>query len=326
MEIMMQPVFSMRKAIDLYEKFGILLILLFEMVFFAFASSKFLTPTNLFLVGRQVSFYGIASVGMTMVLLVGEIDISVGSILGFSGCIAAYFMVKHGFSISIAFIVTIAICSLYGLVSGSLTTMLKIPSLIGTLAMQIIIKGITYLMTNAMPINGLSDDYKFLGQGFVDKIPLPFIIMIVIFVLGYIILNTTYIGRRIYAVGGNKEASRLSGIKTGRIVVGTFVVSAVTTSIAGMLMSARLGTGQPSIGSDFAMDVLTATVLGGVTLQGGKGSVVNVLVGTFIIGILSNGLVLCGVQEYVQWIIKGTVFLFAVAMSNLESIVDAAHM
>jgi ribose transport system permease protein len=313
----------MRKVISLYEKFGIILILLLEVIIFSAASGKFLTPTNLFLVGRQVSFYGIAAVGMTMVLLVGEIDISVGTILGFSGCFAAFLMVKLGFSIPAAFVVTMLVCSVFGLVSGSLTTYLKIPSLIGTLAMQIIIKGVTYLMTNARPINGLSEKFKFLGQGFVfGKIPTPTIAMAIIFILGFIILNKTYIGRRIYAVGGNKEASRLSGIKTNRIVIGTFIVSAVSAGIAGMLMSARLGTGQPSVGSDFAMDVLTATVLGGVTLQGGKGSVLNVLVGAFIIGILSNGLVLCGVLEYWQWIIKGLVFLFAVAMSNLDYFIN----
>ena len=149
-------------------------------------------------------------------------------------------------------------------------------------------------------------------------IPFPLIIMVIAFICGYIVLNKTYIGRRIYAVGGNKEAARLSGIKTNKYVISTFVMSAVTAGIAGILMMARLGTGQPSIGSDFAMDVLTATVLGGVILQGGKGFVMNVMIGSFIIGILSNGLVMCGVLEYWQWIIKGVVFLFAVAMSNLS--------
>ncbi|MDR1898656.1 MAG: ABC transporter permease [Treponema sp.] len=308
-----------RNAISAYEKFGIIVILVLEVIIFSFASGKFFTPVNLFLVGRQVSFYGIAAVGMTMVLLVGEIDISGGSILAFSGCFAASLMVRNNLPIPAAFLMTVGFCSLYGLASGMLTTMFRIPSLIGTLAMQIIIKGITFLWTNARPINGLSDAYKFWGQGFVFKrIPTPIIVMLVVFAAGFVVLNKTYIGRRIYAVGGNKEASRLSGIKTNKIVIGTFVVSAVSSAIAGMLMSARLGTGQPSIGSDFAMDVLTATVLGGVTLQGGKGSVFNVLIGAFIIGILSNGLVLCGVLEYWQWIIKGFVFLFAVAMSNLD--------
>jgi ribose transport system permease protein len=314
---------GLKTLLSIYEKYGIFAILILELIIFTIASNKFLTVTNLFLVGRQVSFYGIAAVGMTMVLLVGEIDISGGSILAFSGCLAAAFMVRFNLPIWLTFFLTMLISTIFGFASGFLITKLKIPSLIGTLAMQTIIKGITFLYTNARTISGLSNEYKFLGQGFVFAIvPFPIIIMLIVFVIGFVTLNKTYIGRRIYSVGGNKEASRLSGIKTDKTVIGVFVVSAVTASIAGMLMSARLGAGQPAIGSDFAMDVLTATVLGGVTLQGGKGSVLNVLVGSFIIGILSNGLVLCGVLEYLQWIIKGFVFLFAVAISNLDSIMS----
>ena len=311
------------KLISFYNKFGIIFILILELIIFSVANSNFFTPNNLFLVGRQVSFYGIAGVGMTMVLLVGEIDISVGSILAFTGCLSATLMTQMGLSIPVAFLLTLLLCCVFGLVSGTLTAVLKIPSLIGTLAMQTIIKGFTYLMTGGSSVTGLSDRFKHLGQGFLfGVIPIPLIVMVVMFALGFLLLNRTCLGRRIYAVGGNQEAARLSGIKTRAVVVGTFVVSAVTAGIAGVLMAARLGTGQPSTGSDFAMDVLTATVLGGVTLQGGKGFVLNVFIGSFIIGILSNGLTMCNVPEYWQWIIKGLVFLFAVAMSNLEALMS----
>ena len=307
--------------IEFYEKFGIIFILVIEFIIFSLASANFLTIDNLFLVGRQVSFTGIAAVGMTMVLLMGEIDISVGSILAFTGCLSAELVVRYHMPLAVVFVIIIGVSAVFGLVSGTLTTVFKIPSLICTLAMQIIIKGFTYLMTGGSSISGLTDSYKFLGQGFIlGIIPFPLIIMVIAFICGYIVLNKTYIGRRIYAVGGNKEAARLSGIKTNKYVISTFVMSAVTAGIAGILMMARLGTGQPSIGSDFAMDVLTATVLGGVILQGGKGFVMNVMIGSFIIGILSNGLLMCGVLEYWQWIIKGVVFLFAVAMSNLNLI------
>jgi ribose transport system permease protein len=310
---------NVRTVVSLYEKFGILLIMIFECIFFSIASNRFLLPTNLFLIGRQVSFYGIAAVGVTMVLLVGEIDISVGSILGFSGSLAAILMVRTGWPVIFAFITSVCFCMIFGLISGILTEILKVPSLIGTLAMQIIIKGCTYILTGGRPIMGFSNNFKFLGQGFVfGKIPTPIIFMVIIFIIGFIILNKQYIGRRIYAVGGNKEAARLSGIKTNWAVVGVFVASSVTASIAGVLMVSRMGAADPSIGSDFAMDVLTAAVLGGVTLQGGKGFILNVLIGALIIGILANGLVLCRIIEYWQWIIKGVVFLFAVIMSNLD--------
>ncbi|GHV72774.1 ribose ABC transporter permease [Spirochaetia bacterium] len=311
-----------KTVVSVYEKFGILLIMIIECIFFAIASNRFLLPTNLFLVGRQVSFYGIAAVGVTMVLLVGEIDISVGSILGFSGTMAAVLMVKHGWPMGLAILVTILFCTIFGFISGFLTEILKVPSLIGTLAMQTIIKGCTYIISDGRPIRGFSEKFKFLGQGFVfGTIPTPIIFMVLVFIIGFIVLNKQYIGRRIYAVGGNKEAARLSGIKTNWVVVGVFVASSVTASVAGILMVSRLGAGDPSLGSDFALDVLTAAVLGGIALQGGKGFVLNVLVGAFIIGILANGLVLCHVIEYWQWIVKGLVFLFAVIMSNLDYII-----
>lgn len=311
---------SGRTLIDIYEKVGIFTILILEIIIFAVAKDNFLTSNNLFLVARQVSFTGIAAVGMTMVLLVGEIDISVGSILAFTGCLCATLMTKHNVPVAVAFIVAIVLSCVFGMVTGTLVAVLKIPSLIATLAMQTIIKGFTYLMTGGASVPGIPDSYKFLGQGFVfGAVPVPVIVMLVVFAIGFVFLNKTYHGRRIYAVGGNKEASRLSGIRTKGVVIATFVTSAVTAGIAGILMAARLGTGQPSTGADFAMDVLTATVLGGVSLQGGKGAVLNVLVGSFIIGILSNGLVMLNVLEYWQWIIKGIVFLFAVAMSNLGS-------
>ena len=311
---------SLQKFVTVYEKVGILFILLIEIAVFALSNQNFMTVNNLFLVARQVSFTGIAAVGMTMVLLVGEIDISVGSILAFAGCLCATLITKRGASIGGAFAAAIALSCLFGLVTGLLVAIVKIPSLIATLAMQTIIKGCTYLMTGGASVPGIPDAYKFLGQGFVlDVIPVPVIVMVVVFLIGFLFLGKTYIGRRIYAVGGNQEAARLSGIRTKAIVVGTFVASAATAGIAGILMAARLGTGQPSTGSDFAMDVLTAVVLGGVSLQGGKGSVSHVFVGSLIIGILANGLVMLNVLEYWQWIIKGIVFLLAVAISNIGS-------
>lgn len=316
----MNKTLSARKFISIYEKVGILAILLIEITVFAFAKDNFLTVNNLFLVARQVSFTGIAAVGMTMVLLVGEIDISVGSILAFTGCLCATLMTKNNFPMIPTFLIAIAICGVFGLLTGTLTAVFRIPSLIATLAMQTIIKGCTYLMTGGASVPGIPSAYKFLGQGFLfGVVPVPVIVMLLAFLIGFAFLNKTYLGRRVYAVGGNKEAARLSGIRTKAVVIGAFVASAVTAGIAGILMAARLGTGQPSTGADFAMDVLTAVVLGGVSLQGGKGSVIHVFVGSLIIGILSNGLVMLNVLEYWQWIIKGIVFLLAVAMSNLSS-------
>lgn len=306
--------------LEFYEKFGIIAILLIELIVFSFSSKNFLTATNLFIVARQISFVGIAAVGMTMVLLVGHIDISVGAILAFSGCLSATLMTEYNLPIFVAILISVVISGFFGFLTGTITTLLNIYSLITSLAMQIIIKGFTFLMTHGASVTGLSKEFKYFGQGFVfDVVPIPVIIMLVIFLIGFIVLNKTFLGRRIYSVGGNTEAARLSGIHTKKVVVWTFVISGVTAGIAGVLMSARLGVGQPSTGADFAMDVLTATMLGGISLQGGKGFVLNALLGSFIIGILSNGLVMLGVLEYWQWIIKGLVFITAIAMSTIEA-------
>lgn len=312
-----------KKAVSIYQKIGILVILVVEIIVFSLATEKFLALNNIMLIGRQISFVGMSAVGMTMVLLLGEIDISVGSILAFSGCVTAKLMMESGWDILPAALVSVLLSMVFGLITGFFVTKLKISSLIATLAMQQIIKGCTYLLTGGIPIKIQSDEFKFLGQGFIaGVVPVPIVFMLVLFIVGYIVLHKTSFGRRIYAVGGNAEASRLSGIKTDRIKIIVFVISAAAAAVAGVIMASRLGTGQPSTGSDFGMDVLTATVLGGVMLIGGKGKIVNVFIGTVIIGILTNGLVLLDVLEYWQWIVKGLVFVFALAMSNLELIVN----
>ena len=163
-----------KKLAALYEKYGIIVILILEVIFFSIKSPTFLKLDNILLVSRQVSFYGIAAVGMTMVLLVGEIDISVGSILAFSGCLSAVLITKAAVPVALACLIAIVISTFFGLLSGTLTTICKVPSLIATLAMQIIIKGCTYLMTGGTAVSGLPDNFKFMGQGFLlGRIPVP---------------------------------------------------------------------------------------------------------------------------------------------------------
>lgn len=197
---------------------------------------------------------------------------------------------------------------------------MHVPPLISTLAMQTILKGIAFLITNALPVKGVSDSFKYLGQGYLwGWIPVPFLTMLLLFVVGWWFLEKSYFGRRIYVVGGNKEAARLSGIDTKKVIISTYALCGFFAALAGILMAGRLGSGQPSIGTNFPMDVLTATVLGGISVNGGKGSIVNVFFGAFIMGILSNGMIMLGLNEYWQWLVKGFVLLFAVSMSNLKS-------
>ena len=305
---------------NLYSTYGVFFILVIEFLIFSLASKSFLTLGNILSVGRQMSFTGIAAIGMTLVMLTGGIDISVGSMLAMAGVLCAKLSADVGLPLWIAVVITLLIGALFGLINGAAVTRLHIPALIATLATQTILKGIAYLLTNAVPVKNLSATYKFLGQGYIfGVIPVPLIITVALYVLAWWYLDKTYLGRRVYLSGGNEEAARLSGINTKWTITGTYVFSGVFAAIAGVLMAARLGSGQPSVGSGFEMDVITATVLGGISVNGGKGKVVNVFVGACIMGVLANGMTMLNINQYLQWIINGLVLLFAVTMSNLRN-------
>ncbi len=304
---------------NLYSTYGVFFILVIEFLIFSLASKSFLTLGNILSVGRQMSFTGIAAIGMTLVMLTGGIDISVGSMLAMAGVLCAKLSADVGLPLWIAVVITLLIGALFGLINGAAVTRLHIPALIATLATQTILKGIAYLLTNAVPVKNLSATYKFLGQGYIfGVIPVPLIITVALYVLAWWYLDKTYLGRRVYLSGGNEEAARLSGINTKWTITGTYVFSGVFAAIAGVLMAARLGSGQPSVGSGFEMDVITATVLGGISVNAGKGKVVNVFVGACIMGVLANGMTMLNINQYLQWIINGLVLLFAVTMSNLR--------
>lgn len=304
---------------NLYSTYGVFFILVIEFIIFSLANSSFLTPANILSVGRQMSFTGIAAIGMTLVMLTGGIDISVGSMLAMAGVLCAKLSADLGMPLAVAVLLTLLLGALFGLVNGISVTRFHIPALIATLATQTILKGIAYLITNAVPVKNLSDTYKFLGQGYLFGIvPVPLIITIALFALAWWYLDKTYLGRRVYLAGGNEEAARLSGINTKLTITSTYVLSGIFAAIAGVLMAARLGSGQPSVGSGFEMDVITATVLGGISVNGGKGKVVNVFVGACIMGVLANGMTMMNINQYLQWIINGLVLLFAVTMSNLR--------
>ena len=304
---------------NLYSTYGVFFILVIEFLIFSLASKSFLTLGNILSVGRQMSFTGIAAIGMTLVMLTGGIDISVGSMLAMAGVLCAKLSADVGLPLWIAVVITLLIGALFGLINGAAVTRLHIPALIATLATQTILKGIAYPLTNAVPVKNLSATYKFLGQGYIfGVIPVPLIITVALYVLAWWYLDKTYLGRRVYLSGGNEEAARLSGINTKWTITGTYVFSGVFAAIAGVLMAARLGSGQPSVGSGFEMDVITATVLGGISVNGGKGKVVNVFVGACIMGVLANGMTMLNINQYLQWIINGLVLLFAVTMSNLR--------
>lgn len=304
---------------SLYKKFGVYLILIIEVLVFACAAPNFRTVDNIMTIGRQVSTIGVAAVGATFLMICGGIDISNGSVQAFTGVIVAMMMVNAGMPIWLSIILSLIISSLFGIINGIAYAKFRISPLITTLATQTIVKGISFLITDATPIYGLDPAFKAIGQGNVFGIvPICLIIMIVCFIFGWWVLNRTYVGRYFYATGGNSEASRLSGINVSRVFILASVASTFFASISGVIMAARLGSGQPNIASSLPMDVITGIVLGGVSINGGSGKVGSVLVGVLVMGILANGMIIIGLNDYWQWVVDGLVLLFAVAMSNIS--------
>lgn len=294
------------------------LILLFVIIFFSVLSDKFLKTKNILNICRQVSMIGICSVGMTMVLLTGGIDISIGSLIALAGVVGAKLMAEAGWPVYLAMLIGVIVSVVCGLVSGIMVARFDVPALIATLAMQTIARGIAFILTAGIPVYGLPETVKALGQGYFLGIPIPVYIMVLVFFIGWWMLEQTTFGRHVYALGGNEEVARLSGINVFKRKVQIYALSGLFAGISGVIMLSRINSGQPNTSEGFEMDVITAAVLGGVSVAGGQGKIINVIAGVFIMGMLSNGMTLLNLDEYWQWVVKGLVLLFAVAFDNLQ--------
>lgn len=300
------------------KQFGIYIVLLFLLIFFTIASENFLVSHNLLNVARQVSMMGIAAVGFSFVLLLGGIDLSIGSVITLVNIVAAYLMVNSGLHPAIAVSAALALSAAIGFSNGWIIANLQMPSIIVTLGMMIIIEGLAYMISGGLPIFGFVKSFAVIGQGYIGSIPIPVIIMIIVMAIGGFILKKTYFGRYFYAVGGNEEAAKLSGINVKKVKYLVYTLSGFFAGIAGIVILSRTNSGQVLSGKGFEFDVLTACVLGGVSVAGGVGKISNVLAGVLILGVLSNGLVLLDVSQFVQMVIKGSVLLIAVGLDCLQ--------
>ncbi len=298
--------------------YGIYLVFLVLVVFFAIASPSFLKTGNLLNVARQISMMGIAAVGMTFALLLGGIDLSIGSQITLVNIVTAWLMVNGGINPVFATIIALAMSSGIGFFNGWVIANIKIPPIIVTLSMMIIIEGLASVICQGLPIFGFPQSFTIIGQGYLGPIPIPVIIMVVILFIGSFILNKTYFGRYFYAVGGNAEASNLSGINVNRVNYLVYTLSGLFSGIAGIVMLSRTNSGQVLSGKGFEFEVLTACVIGGVSVVGGVGKISNVVAGLLILGVLSNGLILLNVSQFTQMVIKGSVLLLAVAFDSIQ--------
>lgn len=290
---------------------GIWVVFIVLCIGFTIANPRFITATNLLIMLRQVAVWGIASVGMTFVILLGDIDLSTGSVITFVNVLCSYLMVNMGVPMA-AIIITLAASTLIGLLNGFMVSTIGIPALIATFATQTAFSGIALIICDGQPINGFTEAFKVFGQGKIGPVPVPVIIMILCFALGAFILNKTYFGRYFYAVGGNIEAARLSGIRTGRVKYLVFALSGFFAGLAGLVLLSRVNSGMGNAGLGYEFKVITCVVLGGVSVAGGSGRMSGVIAGTFIISALNNGMVLINLNSWIQNIVLGIVLVLAV--------------
>lgn len=294
------------------------LVVLFAVI--ACLNSSFIDPGNLKNLLRQVSINALISFGMTFVILTGGIDLSVGSILALSSALMASFIVG-GLDPIFGIVIACVIGAALGAVNGLVITYGKVAPFIATLATMTIFRGLTLVYTNGNPISGLTENEAFLnfGQGYFLELPVPAVMMLIMFGILYFILHKTPLGRKTYAVGGNEKVSFIAGIKINRIKIFAYTVTGMLCGMAGAILTSRLNSAQPTAGTGYELDAIAAVVLGGTSLSGGKGRIVGTLVGALIIGTLNNGLNILNVSSFYQQVVKGIVILLAVLMDRKKS-------
>lgn len=300
-------------------KYAIIAVLIVLIAVFSILSPAFATFNNAMNVIRQISMMGIVTVGFTFILLGGGLDLSVGSQMAIMNVVVAMLMRDLEMNPVLAILIGIALTTLIGTFNGFVISKTGIPPLIGTLAMQTALRGASFLLSKGRPVYGVPDSIKFIGQGYIfGVIPIPGVILAAVIVFGIILLNKTYLGRYFYALGSNPEATRLSGINIHFTRTMTYTLNGFLTGIAALVMMTRVGSGQPNAADGFEMNVLTAAVLGGVSINGGKGSITGAMIGAVIIGVLNNGMSICGANDYWQKVITGIVLFVVVVLDSLS--------
>lgn len=271
--------------------YGILIFLIGLFIILSFSSPYFFTLANLTTVLRQVAVVGIITVSMTMIILTGGIDLSVGSMLGLCAVVLAKLMVS-GVNMVLAIIITLLVGMMLGIFNGFLVNEIKISPLISTLGTMTIFSGLTYMITDGKGIFGFPDNFSFIGQGYLLGIPVPILILVAVYAFGFFILTNTRYGRYLYGIGANEKASVLSGVDVKKVKYIAYMTSGLLSALAAVVMLSRVNSALPNLGEGLEFDVVTAVVLGGISVNGGEGRLQGVVIGLLIIAVLSNGMVL----------------------------------
>ncbi|UYZ15244.1 ribose ABC transporter permease [Brevibacillus sp. WF146] len=310
-EALQSVVMNREARLHLVNKYRVLIIFIALCAAASMLSEAFLTVNNLLNVARQVSITAIIAAGMTLVILIAGIDLSVGSVMAFSGAIAAG-MLTAQWPLGVALIAALLVGLGFGIINGLFVTRWGIPSFITTLAVMVIARGMTLVYTQGYPLVVSHESFRYIGNGKMLGIPLPILIMLFLYASLYWVLRNTSFGRYVYAIGGNEEASRLSGIPVNTIKVAVFGICGLLSALSAIVYTSRLMSAQPTAGTGIELDAIAAVIIGGTSLAGGKGGIAGTLIGALIMGILDNVLNLMNVSPFYQSIVKGLVILAAV--------------
>ena len=296
---------------------GILLVLFIICFLVSIITDKFLTYSNIISVLRQISINMYIALGMTLVIILGHIDLSVGSIVAMSGTLTVGFIVNQNIPIWLSIVLGLILGTLAGLINGLIVSTFKVPAFIITMAMMNVASGVAYVYSGGQATRITDPFFVEIGTGYLfDIIPLPVVYMfILILVIGFLLTKTRF-GTYIYAIGGNREAARLSGVPTRLIEIIVFTITGFLAAFAGLVLSSRMYSGQPSVGAGYELDAIAACVLGGVSMSGGKGRISGTIFGAIVIGIISNSLNLIKISSYWQLIVKGLIIVCAVLLDT----------
>lgn len=308
-----------KKGITTYfkENLAILVAFIILCVGLSIATPAFFTKDNILNVLRQVATNSNLAIRLTMAIIIGGIDLSVGAILAFSGLLCASF-ISDGMNLGLAVLLAFTLGALFGLLNGLIIAYTNMPPFVVTLATQNIARGIVNVYANGQPISARNPVFNFLGVGYFLGIPLPVIYSFVLLAVMILILGRSKFGRQLYAVGGNEEAARFSGINIKKVKIIVYTLCGALASFSGIILAARMYSGQPTAGDGFELDAIAASVLGGVSFSGGVGKLGGTIIGVLVLGVLTNGLNLLNINSFWQYIIKGIIILLAVYLDILK--------
>lgn len=307
---------SLGKRVINFQQFSILVALIGLFIIWSCLANNFFTLGNGINILRQASTLIIVCTGTTFVLISGGMDLSSGSVVGMTGMISASLLANYGFSVTAVLIISIIFGAFIGLVNGLIITKARIAPFIATLASMTTLQGIMLLYSNGRTISGIPDDALFIGRGYLSVFPVPTLIMIIIVAIMWIVMKKTKFGRHVYAIGGNEECAKLSGIKVDFIKIMVYVVASAVCGLAGLILTLRIGSGQTTLGDGIMLNSITATVLGGTPLIGGRGSMLGTIIGCIFLITLTNGLNVMGVSSYWQQTLTGIVLILAVIFNK----------